>query len=173
MEDAIQALSSKSSSFRFIDTWTALHEDDHNGFTFPACNPVKRIDYIFAKKNDNICENSNGETESLSCNENKVQILNTFIIGQEPTEDTSKLIPSYDNILNRWFALFCFDWLCYLSFLISEHLVNSREGIGMNDPDSPIWASDHFALVTDLALDWYSHGLLVPSHSVLVYDEGL
>lgn len=31
--------------------------------------------------------------------------------------------------------------------------MNSREGIGMNDADSPIWASDHFALVTDLALD--------------------
>jgi hypothetical protein len=34
----------------------------------------------------------------------------------------------------------------------SEHLVNSREGIGMNDADSPIWASDHYALVTDLNL---------------------
>lgn len=77
-----------SQVFHFVDTWTALHEDDHTGFTFPACNPVKRIDYIFAKKNDNICANT---TEGdLSCNQNHVKILDSFIIGQEPTEDTSK-----------------------------------------------------------------------------------
>lgn len=36
--------------------------------------------------------------------------------------------------------------------LFAEHLIGSREGLGMNDLDSPLWASDHFALVTDLKL---------------------
>ena len=34
----------------------------------------------------------------------------------------------------------------------AEYLVNSREGLGMNDKDSPIWASDHFAVVSDLKI---------------------
>ena len=32
------------------------------------------------------------------------------------------------------------------------HLAGSREGLGMLDMDSPIWASDHFAVVADLSL---------------------
>jgi hypothetical protein len=30
--------------------------------------------------------------------------------------------------------------------------VGSREGLGMLDKDSPIWASDHFAVVADLKI---------------------
>lgn len=32
----------------------------------------------------------------------------------------------------------------------AEHLVGSRLDLGMNDLDSPIWASDHFAVVATL-----------------------
>jgi hypothetical protein len=38
------------------------------------------------------------------------------------------------------------------SSLVAEHLVGSREGLGMNDKDSPLWASDHFAVVSDLRI---------------------
>eukprot|EP01038_Epipyxis_sp_PR26KG_P014002 gene14002-18780_t len=34
----------------------------------------------------------------------------------------------------------------------TEYLVDSREGLGMLDLDSPIWASDHFGLVTDFEI---------------------
>ena len=43
-------------------------------------------------------------------------------------------------------ALTC-HYACYV-----VHLVGSRAGLGMNDPDSPLWASDHFAVVADLEL---------------------
>jgi hypothetical protein len=33
------------------------------------------------------------------------------------------------------------------------HLVGSREGLGMSDMDSPIWASDHMAVASDLLID--------------------
>jgi len=36
---------------KFTDAWTAKHPHDE-GFTFPACRPVKRIDYIFARNLD-------------------------------------------------------------------------------------------------------------------------
>ena len=34
----------------------------------------------------------------------------------------------------------------------AEHLVGSREGLGMNDKDSPLWASDHFAVIADIKI---------------------
>ena len=36
--------------------------------------------------------------------------------------------------------------------LVVALLMNSREGLGMLDKDSPIWASDHYGLVVDLAI---------------------
>ena len=35
-------------------------------------------------------------------------------------------------------------------YCVLAYLVGSREGLGMNDKDSPLWASDHFAVVSDL-----------------------
>lgn len=36
--------------------------------------------------------------------------------------------------------------------VLVAHLVEGREGLGMLDKDSPIWASDHFAVVSDFQL---------------------
>lgn len=44
-------------------------------------------------------------------------------------------------------VLLCYVMLCCV---IVEHLVGSRPDLGMNDLDSPVWASDHFAVVADL-----------------------
>lgn len=49
-----------------------------------------------------------------------------------------------------YYYLVDFRWLIGLVFL--EHLMNSRKDLGMNDLDSPLWASDHFAVVTDLMI---------------------
>lgn len=38
--------------------------------------------------------------------------------------------------------------------MIIEYLVGSRDGLGMMDLDSPLWASDHFAVVTDLEISY-------------------
>ena len=43
-------------------------------------------------------------------------------------------------------------YVCVMSDALVEHLVGSREGLGMLDKDSPIWASDHFGVMTDLDL---------------------
>jgi hypothetical protein len=40
---------------------------------------------------------------------------------------------------------------CALLFAVA-HLIAGRDGLGMLDNDSPIWASDHYAVVTDLRL---------------------
>lgn len=109
-------------------------EQERAGFTFPACSPVKRIDFIFVR---------NFTTSEAALTE-YVEIVDSFVAGKHPTRDSGKLI---------FVPFFFVDIWCngYDDNLIA-HLVNSREGIGMNDMDSPLWASDHFALVTDLVL---------------------
>ena len=91
-----------------------LEEAERDGLTFPACNPVKRIDFIFAR-------NHSSSSDSTS-REWFVSISDSRVIGQKPTADT-------------------------------EHLVGSREGLGMLDEDSPVWASDHYGLVSDFLID--------------------
>lgn len=95
----------------FLDSWVEAnaHLSTEDGHTFPACDPVKRIDYIFVRNNS-----------CADCKHTAV-VVRSYITGSRPTEDT-------------------------------EHLIGSREGLGMNDMDSPLWASDHFAVVTDLHL---------------------
>lgn len=55
----------------FVDAWSSLHSDYRlgTGFTFPACRPVKRIDYIFAR-------NSSGDA-SLCGYMKRVKIIGT------------------------------------------------------------------------------------------------
>jgi hypothetical protein len=107
----------------FVDSWVHRHgkKNEREGYTFPTCNPVKRIDYIFLRNHSHACLEQNNQDQSPYDACVVGQVSDVFLIGQESTEDT-------------------------------RHLVNSREGIGMNDVDSPIWASDHFGLVTDIDL---------------------
>ena len=35
----------------------------------------------------------------------------------------------------------------WYSCFVVDYLVGSREGLGMLDRDSPVWASDHFGLL--------------------------
>mmetsp|Transcript_24930 Transcript_24930/g.34203 ORF Transcript_24930/g.34203 Transcript_24930/m.34203 type:complete len:592 (+) Transcript_24930:37-1812(+) len=125
-------LTDKDNLSPFVDTWmharmNALraqhphtsHEDlqaeaERDGFTFPACSPVKRIDFILARNHSS----SRALHEELS-----VSVLTSRIVGSKPTADT-------------------------------EYLVGSREGLGMLDSDSPIWASDHFGLLSELRLHY-------------------
>jgi len=110
----------------FLDSWEYVarmkkfpslssEEREVIGYTFPACAPVKRIDFIFVR-NFTVSDSTNRAQYA--------EIVDSFVTGKHPTSAT-------------------------------KHLVNSRDGIGMNDLDSPLWASDHFAVVTDLLL--HSH----------------
>eukprot|EP01032_Pedospumella_encystans_P014181 gene14181-16306_t len=105
----------------FVDAWQHVQQSTHAatpstsdeaaepevevktdaGLTFPACNPVKRIDFIMVR-NASVAELHNKPTQAHA------EICDFKIEGVRPTADT-------------------------------EYLVNSREGLGMNDKDSPIW----------------------------------
>lgn len=98
-----------------------------DGFTFPACNPIKRIDFIMVR-NFSISDTVSTPVATIE---------QSRIVGTLPTADTSKC------------SMVCI--VIELNVML-VYLVNSREGLGMNDMDSPVWASDHFAVVTDLTV---------------------
>ncbi len=108
----------------FIDAWP--HINKSKGLTFPTCNPVKRIDFILLRNN------SHSECKSTAI------LSNVFIVGQDPTSETSE------------FNFFVSEIVRLRNYVTTVHLVNSREGLGMNDEDSPIWASDHLGVVADI-----------------------
>lgn len=58
----------------FVDAWSHLHTSE--GFTFPTCNPVKRIDFLLVRNN------------SLSEGKHTVTVRNVAVVGEDPTEDT-------------------------------------------------------------------------------------
>jgi hypothetical protein len=41
--------------------------------------------------------------------------------------------------------------------MVPVYLLGSRDGIGMNDKDSPIWGSDHFAVIADIKIKMSSN----------------
>ena len=74
----------KKDASAFVDAWQFIHEnkndesEDKEGYTFPSCNPVKRIDFIFVRNHTRLV---GGRRASAS-------IVDTKIVGREPTEDT-------------------------------------------------------------------------------------
>ena len=76
----------------FQDAWNST---DNDGFTFPPCNPEKRIDFILVRNTTRTSssvekdmqkdgdEDKRGRTGSW-----KVKIADTRITGRDPTPDT-------------------------------------------------------------------------------------
>jgi hypothetical protein len=86
-----------------VDSWASLHpdrSDARKGFTFPTCNPVKRIDYIFVRNHSL----SSPDEEQHDTKERFVRIVpvDAFLIGQEPTEDTREFIFLFSFILQLY-----------------------------------------------------------------------
>eukprot|EP00602_Paraphysomonas_sp_CaronLab_P009893 CAMPEP_0185036576 /NCGR_PEP_ID=MMETSP1103-20130426/29731_1 /TAXON_ID=36769 /ORGANISM="Paraphysomonas bandaiensis, Strain Caron Lab Isolate" /LENGTH=500 /DNA_ID=CAMNT_0027574151 /DNA_START=248 /DNA_END=1750 /DNA_ORIENTATION=+ len=98
----------------YVDAWVNSSAERHTseGFTYPSCQPEKRIDFILVR---------NSTTAADRSVKWKAVVESSHIAGQATTLDTA-------------------------------HRVGSREGLGMLDMDSPIWASDHYAVVADLRL---------------------
>ncbi len=66
-----------------------MHQDsdeDNSGFTFPACNPIKRIDYILVRNNTLV--------DHTAENVHSAIIKGTQITGQKPTADTGTVLLS-------------------------------------------------------------------------------
>lgn len=63
-----------------------VFEEDSAGFTFPACRPVKRIDFILYRSAARV--HSDEENEEKCGVEQKVWARSARVIGKEPTADT-------------------------------------------------------------------------------------
>lgn len=87
-------------------------EVEREGYTYPPCNPEKRIDFILVRNQ------TKGQNIGWKGN-----IMSSWLVGKEVTPETA-------------------------------HMLTQREGLGMLDKDSPIWASDHYAVVSDIQLDY-------------------
>ena len=93
----------------FRDSWALLHQpprddDDDLGLTFPACRPVKRIDYLFVRN-------------STTRGGGSVVAKEVGVIGMLAKEE-----------------------------LAAGNAIALPEFVGMLDPESLLWASDHFGL---------------------------
>ena len=109
----------------FVDAWLARHPEPRPGsreawdldhaLTFPACNPVKRIDYILVRANT-----GGGGGGGPPAPRWAVEVVSAEVVGQAPSAATAGY--------------------------------TAREGLGMLDDDSPLWASDHRAVVATLRL---------------------
>jgi hypothetical protein len=105
---------------------------DRPGLSFPTCNPEKRIDYLFYRENKNSADTGDSGFSVLG--------VSSKLVGSNPTPETGICLSKY--------SILCFNDFVFIHFM-TAHLVGSRDGMGMLDNDSPIWASDHLALVSD------------------------
>lgn len=80
-DPSIKILLNEEHPINFIDSWDFIHtrnkENESTGYTFPASNPIKRIDFIFVRNNTN-----NAHSKYAAC------IQNSYIVGKEPTDNT-------------------------------------------------------------------------------------
>jgi hypothetical protein len=118
------------------------------GYTFPACNPIKRIDYLMVR---------NTTWADPAQKKWRASFVDTRIVGMEPTGNTG-MYWRESHACTLYHILASPSYPCverYLCFFAVAHLANAREGLGMLDADSPIWASDHFGVVVDLVLHYH------------------
>jgi hypothetical protein len=108
--------------------------EEREGFTYPPCKPEKRIDFILVRN-----QTVQGDHRPVTWTG---RIESSWLAGQEVTAETGQCHTLF----------FSSHALIASPPLSSAHLASNREGLGMLDADSPIWASDHFAVVTDIQL---------------------
>jgi hypothetical protein len=66
-------------------------QDLDQGLTFPACNPVKRIDFIMVRNNSDTSSSSSSSSRSTSTTPAAVaSILRNEVIGTRPSASTGK-----------------------------------------------------------------------------------
>jgi hypothetical protein len=83
---------------------------DGDGFTFPACKPIKRIDFIFYRPQDRSRNNKNGNKQC------KLKAERSYIIGQSPTADTGKCL-SYLSTYTIYGMYYLFTCIIYRTFI--------------------------------------------------------
>ena len=129
----------------FVDAWeavqpglseaqrTAQDSISRDGLTFPSCNPIKRIDFIMVR-NHTFC-NAGGSSTSGTADDKEENSQD-----KDPWYTAATVVVRRTEVVGKQPSA---DTL---------HLASGREGLGMLDLDSPNWASDHFAVVSDLEI---------------------
>ena len=84
----------------FIDAWEYVQSQHHHhqeksileGHTFPACSPIKRIDYLFIRNLTQSLDDDNntGVQSATGIPGIHVDIIDFRVVGQRPTADTGK-----------------------------------------------------------------------------------
>ena len=130
----------------FADAWLALHDEPsprstspwevRHALTFPSCNAVKRIDYVLVRGTRWIKKKHKDDQEHPSKNKEDTAEI----------EMSSETIEAADKI----------NIAVEACEVVGQDPVNvhyeHRDGLGMLDEDSPVWASDHRAVVATLRL---------------------
>jgi hypothetical protein len=88
------------------------------GFTFPACSPVKRIDFILVRNNTNAigsygtsCDAEDGSEGA--CARVTAEIVDFRIVGTRPSADTGECISAHAACASILSILLCvFDCTC-------------------------------------------------------------
>ena len=127
----------------FADAWLALHDEPaprsedpwevRHALTFPSCNAVKRIDYVLVRGMEEPASgfgfgSGSGSGSPSAKAKDK---------GKAPPAKASEVAVEACEVLGQDPA--------------DVHYV-AREGLGMLDEDSPVWASDHRAVMATLRL---------------------
>jgi endonuclease/exonuclease/phosphatase family metal-dependent hydrolase len=102
-EESLDLLTKRDDDYELIDTWSYKNHHDQ-GYTFPTDEPIKRIDFILLK-------NMTGH--------NNISIVNSRLVGNEPTEETKYLIRPKIGMLDRYSPIYASDHLgLYTDFII-------------------------------------------------------
>ena len=148
------------------------------GFTFPSCNPIKRIDFLLIRNTSHArstdtstCDTTNIGSNS-SAGSSAVTITAHWVVGTEPegqpppTSHTPVRAPMRPNQAEAGISVTSTGAISddsdsgagssnvrdpHNKPQYREHHRNAE--LGMLDPDSPLWASDHFGVAIELLLD--------------------
>ena len=84
----------------FIDAWEYVQSQHHHqqqqeksileGHTFPACSPIKRIDYLFIRNLTQSTNNNTGVQSATGIPGIHANIIDFRVVGKRPTADTGK-----------------------------------------------------------------------------------
>ena len=82
----------------FRDAWLLGGRSEHesDGYTFPSCNPIKRIDFILVRNattNSSNSSNSNrSEAGRITAGQWRAEVVHTWRVGLAPTPETADRI---------------------------------------------------------------------------------
>lgn len=111
--------------------------------TFPSCNAVKRIDFVLVRPNNQV------DSSSMDLNSSRSSSTGTNSHGPSVSNELS-----HDSADAQVFPPREVEVMAcrVVGQAPADESYTPREGLGMLDDDSPVWGSDHRAVVAELRL---------------------